>query len=181
MNETQTTLYKRNKLEELEYLIHKTLSDYNKIISYYGNVNSHTIILGLAPMRDHLYNSQSYRCFKFDIDLNQTTKSGGVLIKVFKELNLNLKDYFFDNLYKIPVEMVEDKTIFHNLLEKEIDLLNPSKIICLGSDVYAIVKNLDIGVNIEIKKIFHPSYILRGGVSFSDYLNKFKKFLKNEN
>jgi hypothetical protein len=177
MNETQTTLYKRNIREELNYLTHKMLKEYPKTITHYGNIKSPTLILGLAPMKKHLLNSPSSRCFKFDIDLNQESKSGGVLIKVFKELNLDIRDFFFDNVYKVPLEMVENKELFHNLLEKEIDLLNPNKIICLGNDVYNIVKSLDVGVNIEIKKIWHPAFVLRGGVSFNNYLNKFRTLL----
>ena len=173
--ERQKDLIEMSPKDDQLNLLYKNLK-YNKLITFFGNVESKVMIIGLAPVQSHI-DSDSKSCFKFDIDLNQDNKSGGVLIKIFKEFNLKITDFFWNNVYKIPIESITEYTeytIFHEILEKEISLINPTKIICLGSDSFKVVKNLNIGVNINIIKVFHPAYLLRNAITFDEMLINYK-------
>ena len=180
-NEKQLRLNDKSKEELLRDLYCKRLSNYSKIITYFGNVNSKIMILGLAPVQEHL-DSDSKSAFKFDLSLQQETKSGSIIIKVFKELDLDIKDYFWNNCYKIPIEIAaktqEQKIIFQKLLEDEIEIIEPDTIICLGTVSFDFVKSLDIDVNINIKYIMHPAYVLRGGITISNYVNYWKNAME---
>lgn len=173
-NEKQLRLTDKSKSEMLESLYKKRLSNYSKIITYFGNFDSKVMILGLAPVQAHV-ESDSHSAFKFDVSLSQDSRSGSVLIKVFRELDLNINNFFWNNCYKVPVEIAtktqEQKIIFQKILEDEIEIIEPDTIICLGTDCFDIVKSLNIDVNINIKYIMHPAFVLRGGISFENYVN----------
>lgn len=172
--ERQESLISINKKESLRELFF--ILDYEKLISYFGNVNSSIMILGLAPVMSH-YTSDSQMCFKFDTQLDsKNNKSGGVLIKVFNELNIQIKDFYFDNVYKVPLEIVRNSSLFITLLNKEISIIRPSKIICLGVDVFNVVKNLKLN-DIKVERIEHPAFVLRGGMKIDNYIKKWEKIL----
>lgn len=179
--EEQGKLFEKTKEEKIVEL-YSNLQMYSKIITHFGNPESKIMFLGEAPVQSHV-DSDSSSCFKFDTDLQQKTKSGSVIIKVFEKLNLKIPDFYWDNLYKIPIEKINDsnRQLFHEIMEREIDIVDPDVIICMKANVFEIVKTLGIGVNIDIKRIYHPSYVNRGGISFDNYLIKFKKILENGN
>ena len=65
---------------------------YERIIKYFGNPNSRVFILGESPVFNHL-KSESNSIFALDDEtFNQKGHSGEVILKVFKDLELNYKD-----------------------------------------------------------------------------------------
>ena len=175
--ERQTSLIKKSSKEEQLKELFSNLDMYSKIIVGFGNINSKIMFLGIAPMQSHM-DSSSKSCFKFDEDVEVNAKSGAVLIKVFKKLNLKIEDYFWDNIFKIPIEKVTNRQLFCDIMGREIDILKPDMIITLGNECYNIVKSLDINVNIICKKIIHPGFLLRGGITFDRYLEGCQGILK---
>ncbi|MEK6884209.1 MAG: uracil-DNA glycosylase family protein [Nanoarchaeota archaeon] len=183
--ETQIHLTERTEKQEKEKILIKMMNDfminnqYSKIIRYYGNVNSKIFILGEAPVSVHL-NSTSKCVFAFDDEsYDKKGRSGEVILKVFSDLNVKISDYFFDNAFKIPTEdLTEDEIQVHiDLLIKEINIVSPNKIICLGNDVFNIVKDLNLDYNIV--KLQHPAYIIRNNyTNYAEYLEAWRKELK---
>jgi len=172
--EKQIDLFHKNEKDRLSDLYSTSMKEYKKIIGYFGNLKASIMCIGLAPQINHL-KSNSNSIFAFDINLNQTTHSGGVICRVFKELDLKIEDYFWSNLYKIPVEDVVDKEVFKDMIKGEINIIFPSVIVCLGSEVYNIISKLNLPFSIDIKKIHHPAYFLRGGISFNKYVEQWRK------
>ncbi len=165
--------------EEKILQLFSNLRMYDKIVIHYGNVNSKIMIIAEAPMAEHTYNSDSNSIFCFDLNnhnpVDKNFKSGDVIIKIFNDLHLLVTDFYWTNAYKIPIEDVSNKELFHSILEKEIDIVDPVKIICLGANAYSIATKLNINVNIAIEKLYHPAYILRNNFqNYQEYLNQWK-------
>lgn len=180
----ENLIEKKTKKDELHSLF-SNLSMYDKKVLSFGNENSKIIFLAESPMKDHCYNSNSDTIFKFDLNHKKLKeklfeyKSGDILIKVFKELNKKIEDFYWTNAYKIPIEDVKNLRLFSDILEKEIEIIDPDMIICLGYNAEAALKKLDINVNIEIKKIWHPAYISRNGfTNYNEYLEQWRKIFK---
>lgn len=159
----------------------KEENNYNKIIRYYGNPNSEIIILGLCPVDSHV-NSDSNSVFALDLkDFNQERKSGGVILKVFSDLKLNIDKYFFNNIFKLPSENLSELEIETHikLLIKEINTIDPNLIICLGTDCYNYIIKI-FGTNYNVIKLYHPAYIVRKNyTNYDNYLKKWRSVLIN--
>ena len=170
MNNTQS------KKSRIDFLKFQSFSNYSKIISEYGNYESKVLILGISPTKDH-YGSDSFSSFAFDINLNQTQKSVGVICKVFARLGLNISDFFWDNIYKVPEDMLtnESKITHINYLKSFIQIINPKLIVCLGTECETIVNSLKLKVDIRVKKCYHPGAHLRGYYDFDEYCLNWKR------
>jgi len=172
--EEQTQLIKSNTTneEQISELQDEMFKHYHKIIHEYGDYNSKIMILGISPVNKH-YNSDSNCVFAFDKSINQTSYSGGVLCKVFKELGIEIYDVFFDNIFKVPENKIINRDVHINYMKKIIEIMNPKIIICLGTTCFNLVDKFPM--NITIKKIVHPAAILRNFYSQEEYLNTWKK------
>jgi hypothetical protein len=155
---------------------------YLKIIQYFGNANSNICVFAESPVLQHLSStSNSIFCFD-DINFNQTHKSGEVILKILHDLNINKEDIFFDNIYKMPIEQLTniEKEYHHKLMIKELEILKPKIIICLGNICYSVMSELLKDTSeIQIYKIYHPAYILRNNwKNYNEYLESWRKILK---
>lgn len=167
---------KIHKLNELFELFIDN-SKYRKLITYYGNVNSEIVILAESPKLNH-YNSESNSIFCFDLkDFNQKGRSGEVILKVFKDLKLDYNNYYFDNIYKIPIENLknsQEKKLHIDLLKKELEIISPDLIICLGNTTYDAIKNENISY--KIIKLKHPASLQYNSMrDYPEYLNDWRK------
>jgi len=156
--------------ELIEELKENVFKDGNKIIFEYGNYDSKIMIFGISPTEKH-YNSDSNCVFAFDKNLKQTDYSGGVLCKLFSELNIKIYDIFWDNIYKVPENILTEKTKKLNIeyIKKIIDIMKPKIIICLGNNSESVIHKLQLEKNIKIIKVFHPATVIRGFYSQEEY------------
>ena len=152
----------------------------SKLVTYFGNLKSKVLILGIAPALDH-YRSNSKSVFCFDINnFEHTNKSGSVILKIFKDLKLNKDNYLFENIFKAPWENMDciTQTKHLDLLKKEIQIINPLRIICLGNVVYSNIISLGLSNAITISKLLHPAFILRKNWSnYESYLEQWRVLL----
>ena len=162
--------------EQIEDLKETMFKDFNKIIFEYGNYDSKIIILGISPVEKH-YNSDSNCVFAFDKDLHQTNFSGGVLCKLFSELGINIYDVFWDNIYKIPEDMLTEETKKLNIeyIQRIIEIMKPEIIVCLGNNSESVIHKLQLEKSIKTRKIFHPATVVRGFYSQEEYNKMWKK------
>jgi len=172
----QQKLFKKtneDKRGKLSSLLNEFMQDnhYSKIIKYFGNLNSKTLILGESPVQNHVSNPKSQCCFCFDINSTEVVDnlSGSVLIKVFKELGLSIKDYFWANVYQLPIESLskEEKELHEKLLINIINTLDISRIIVLGRNAESVIKRLDLDITVDF--IYHPGYCVRNSNYYSRY------------
>lgn len=176
--ETNTNIQKEQMLKTLLQEF-KTSNNLDKIITYFGDVTSKTVIIGESPTPSH-YVSNSNKAFCFDIeDFDHTGRSGEVLLKVLKDLNIDKNTLLFNNLFKIPYQDVNNTnhSLHIELFNKELEIIDPDTIIILGN----IAWNHFPFTNFEKKniiRIFHPAYILRHNYKYyDDYLYKWRKAL----
>ena len=170
--ESQKSLFtnNKNKREMIDKSKNFLFSNYSKIISEFGNLDSKILILGISPVESH-YNSESNSCFAFDISTSQTEKSGGVLCKTFDRLGIKIDEVLWDNLYKTPESLLDEssKMIARRYMENFISIINPVIIICLGNDCETIVRKLRINENVIIRKVLHPGAVLRNFYTLQEY------------
>lgn len=94
---------------------------------------------------------------------------GAILFnRILKELKLNVDDFYHTNLIKCTSREVEGKegsadNCFPFFLEQEIEQVNPEIIIALGTKVYGYLKSKDINKKFDLREVYHPAFILRGG------------------
>lgn len=166
-------------MEKLDALLEdfKKKNNYSKVIKYYGNTNSKIVILAESPTEKHLKETLSESIFCFDLkDFDQTRKSGEVVLKIFKDLGLNYNDYFFDNIFKLPIINLtdEEKNNHLELMKKELELLKPTLILTLGYVTRSYLYDLMVKyrLNYNVINIYHPSFILRS--NYNNYDNYLK-------
>lgn len=166
-----------NKQQNLELLFNKYFNT-KRIIKYFGNINSNIMILAESPVQNHLKSSSNSIFALDDETFNQSGHSGSVILRIFKDLNLDYRNFFFDNVFKLPIETlsIEEKINQLNLLIQEIKIISPKLIICLGENTYSYLNNLNL--NYKIKKLQHPAYIIRKHfTNYNEYLNKWRVIL----
>ena len=166
----------RTKQERIEQLKKKYFSNFSKIISEFGNLNSKILILGISPVLTH-YSSSSHACFAFDINTNQTEKSGGILCKTLQKLSFIPEELLFDNIYKVPENNLTyyTKKLSYEYMQSFIKIIQPKIIVCLGNDTETVVNKLQINDNIVVKKCLHPGAHLRGFYTFEEYLRNWQR------
>ena len=167
------TKSKRELVDELKTLY---FSNFSKIISDFGSLDSKILILGISPVKTH-YDSFSKSCFSFDTNLKQTVKSGGVLCKTFDRLGINIDSVLWDNVYKVPEEMLteESKDAAIKYITEFIKIINPKIIVCLGNDCMTIINRLTIDSKILIKKVLHPGACVRGFYTINESFHNWKR------
>jgi uracil-DNA glycosylase len=91
----------------------------------------------------------------------------------------NIDNLFLTNLYNYQDKCIK-KYIIDGLndLQKNINLYNPNKIICLGNIVFYYVQKLKYDK--KIINFYHPSYILRFKKDKIKYKNKILTFLEED-
>ena len=161
----------------------KKENNYKKIVTGYGNKNSKLMIIGESCVMSHYNNPKSYKCFCFDINSDRVVdnKSGSILIRVFNEQGIEINNFYWTNVFKIPFELLEndeEKSKHYTLLQYEINLISPDIIICLGTNAYNIVKDNIKLYDAKLKRIYHPAYYSRNPHRFSEYIEKWRNILK---
>ena len=141
----------------------------------WGNINSNTVIVGLEPNENHNFKSKHIFCF--DLDIENDGKSGGVLKKMFKEINKNIDDYFWTNFKKRNNELGEESAI------KFIDFILQypfERYIFLGKKLAMLVHDFKIDLLLAGKKVYylrHPAYFLyKPGIT--NYIRSWEEALK---
>ena len=165
---------KNKKMSVLHEDFRSTLH-YSKLVIGYGNVNSRTMIIGESCVKQHYENPKSSKCFCFDLnDSEPGIRSGGILIKIFKDLHLKIADYYWTNVFKIPVESIKtdsERCEHIGLLLKEIKIINPVKIIVMGTKAREALEGVLVSKDYIVKHIFHPAYYVRNPTLYYKYLN----------
>jgi len=151
-------------------------TDEVKIIADFGDYDSKILILGISPVQTH-YASNSKSCFAFDISTEQTERSGGVLCRVFERLGIRVEDVLWDNIYKFPLELLDEAAKENNIkyIEEFIKIIKPTMIIVLGNDCESVVNKLKIDNSIKIRKVMHPAVVCRGFYTFEEYYKNWER------
>jgi len=146
-----------------------------------GNLKPKIMVIGDAPSFRggeecfELYNSRD----NGRVWVNYKSRTSMILRKALNFLNLHhlcwytnlLKCSVLDNR---PSNMNEINNCFPNL-KKEIELLKPKLLLILGNHVNSVFNSMNF--NILIKKIYHPSYAVRIGMTYKDYAKHIKEVL----
>lgn len=153
----------------------KQHNNISRLITKYGSIDSKIVFLAESPMAMHYASSGSIFCLDLE-DYNQAGKSGEVILKIFKDLKLDINDYYFDNVFKVPIESVAagEYSTHLDLLVQELNVIEPKVIVCLGNTAFELVSKLNL--DYAVIKLYHPAYILRSGwTKYNSYLNSWKE------
>lgn len=122
-------------------------TDNANIIYYKGNVCADVMILDECPR---------------DINTNVVST---ILSDILFRANVDEKNVYISNIYKYTQHSLTDEEIKQHLLliDKEIQIVKPKKIILLGKETYLEFLNLDASLNKDIKsyQIHHPLYYIK--------------------
>lgn len=157
-----------------------------------GSVNTTIMFIGEAPGKNEDISGEPF-----------TGKAGKLLNQILETVKIDRKDIYISNIIKCrppknrPPKSVEIKTCMKLILLKEIEIIKPSIICCLGttatqamlgnkikiSDSRGIFFEQTIKDNKTIKIIptFHPAYLLRNPnakIHMQEDLNKISGYLK---
>lgn len=172
------TEYQNKKLTEYIGEPCKVCGIKTRRIESFGDPKAKIMILGLCPSLSH--RSDSKVVFSLDIEKwPRMFGSGGIIREVLKDLGKDFKDYYWTNLVKCAHSRDPSKATISNcsyFLNKEIEKVNPSKIIALGNVAYDIVKLMNLS-GIEVIKLYHPAYVLRNPSYYLKYLEDFGSIL----
>ena len=174
-----------NELKELENICKNcTLCDLSKsrtnVVFGEGNPKAKLMLIGEGPgeMED-----KSGRPF--------VGRSGQLLTKIIENvLNLKREDLYIANIVKCRppnnrVPTIEEAETCKPYLLKQIEIINPEILVCLGKSAFMYLMNSDMPISkvrgqifeFKGKKViptFHPSYLLRNPSAKKD---AFKDFL----
>ena len=174
-----------NELKELEKICKNcTLCDLSKtrinVVFGEGNPNARLMFIGEGPgeMED-----KTGRPF--------VGRAGELLTKIIKNvLNLKREDVYIANIVKCRppnnrVPTIEEANTCKPYLLKQIEIINPEILVCLGKTAFMYLMNSDMPISkvrgqifeYKGKKViptFHPSYLLRNPSAKKD---SFKDFL----
>lgn len=135
-----------------------------------GNFNSNIMFVGERP---------GFQPTKTGI-VFEGNRSGNLFLKVLSELNLTFNHVYITNIVKCQCE--DNKTPDFNdiincikYLKKEISIIKPKLIVCVGFIAYNHLDNL---YN-NMVRIYHPSYILRVNYNLESYVNDIKLKIKD--
>ncbi len=172
-------------LEELQKICKNcTLCDLSKsrtnVVFGEGNPNANLMFIGEGPGAEE---DRTGRPF--------VGKAGKLLTKIILNvLNLTREDVYIANIVKCRppnnrVPTIEEAQTCKPYLLKQIDIINPKIIVCLGKTAFMYLMNSDISITkvrgqifeYKEKKViptFHPSYLLRNPSakkeSYKDFL-----------
>lgn len=153
----------------------------NNVVWGCGNYKNKFVFIGEAPGKEEDKIGKPF-----------VGRSGMLLTKCMKKANLNRPLFYITNVVKCrpdnnrkPSESEIQKCSYY--LEYELRNIKPYLIITLGSTATSyFIKNKSMGNivgrphKIQIKMIpyiiyplYHPSYVLRGGIKKQDYINLF--------
>ncbi len=162
------------KLCMLEINTDNVIHGFGKLLPFYRkSYKNKTCIIGLNPSFRRF--PGIYQAFGGEVEHDG---SGDKFIKMLKELNL-LDKVYITNMVKCSTitnkVSIKDINSCFKWLDKEIELIKPKKIICLGNAVYDVLK--DTYLNTTVIKIPHPSYC----ISYKKITEeKYKEILANE-
>lgn len=129
-------------------------------------------------------------------------RSGQLLDICWQKSGLKAQDLYITNVFKIRPDKNNAKLFFTKTIQKnkwtkshhgyvkdefafyldnlfeEIKEYSPRVILGLGKVAHWALDNMQLDSKIEIKKFYHPSYILRTSSLRSEYINRFE-FLKS--
>ena len=182
----KSEVYIPKKLKELrEVCKNCTLCDLHKtrknVVCGEGNVNSRLMFVGEAPGQME------------DISARPFVGRAGKLLReiVFKEFNKDLSNFFVSNVVKCRppfnrVPTIEEAQTCKPYLLKEIEIVNPDVIVCLGktATLYLLGENDSMsrlrGKVFELDKrkvvpTYHPSFLLRNPTMKPYFVNDLKK------
>lgn len=192
---TQKQLFELNKEQELKKLndrlrqcnnCSKMIQSRKEIMGKdnyplvgFGKHNAIYFLIGIAPGRvkkKYKKENEEDQAFKYG--------SGIILKETLQQLNI-LDKVYITNLCKCntPADNIflnsDMKYCIDNFLLKEIKIINPKKIILLGTQANKYF-NMFVKrkVNIDTKYIWHPSYISRGYSTKEKYLEKWREVLE---
>jgi len=173
-----------NKLQELEKICKNcTLCDLAKtrinVVFGEGNLNAKLMFIGEGPgeMED-----KTGRPF--------VGRAGQLLTKIIENvLNLKRENVYIANIVKCRppnnrVPTIEEAQTCKPYLLKQIDIVNPEILVCLGKTAFMYLLNSDIAISkvrgqifeYKGKKViptFHPSYLLRNPSAKKDAYKDF--------
>ena len=161
-----------NELKELEKICKNcTLCDLSKtrtnVVFGEGNPNAEIMFIGEGP---GYYEDKSGRPF--------VGRSGQLLTKYILEiLNLTREDVYISNIVKCRppnnrVPTIEEAITCKPYLLKQIEIINPEILVCLGKTAFMYLLDTDVPISKVRGQIFeykgkkviptyHPSYLLR--------------------
>jgi len=131
----------KNYSEKLRESMIDVMGDNYHPLPFFGNANAKYMFIGVAPGRlDKKYKnpSEDDSAFKYG--------SGKILMRLLKDFNIDLELIFFTNIIKSNTpkdNMFLDSDVreFSKILLKEIEILEPEKIIVLGSQARGYFKD----------------------------------------
>jgi len=140
-----------------------------------GTHNTKLMFIGIAPGRlKTLDSANPDSAFKHG--------SGKILRRIFNDFNINLDDIFVTNILKCNTpsdgkfEIKDVKNCVNNFLKKEIELVNPKKIILLGAKARTYFHRY-VGITENVYTTWHPAAVMRGFKKYPDYVEQFKNIL----
>ncbi|GAX87211.1 DNA polymerase bacteriophage-type [Lebetimonas natsushimae] len=169
-NENNNTM--PNELEELKKIcLNCTLCDLSKtrthVVFGEGNPNAHLMFIGEGPGAEE---DKTGRPF--------VGRAGKLLTKIILNvLELTREDVYIGNIVKCRppnnrVPTIEEAQTCKPYLLKQIDIINPEILVCLGKTAFMYLMDIDMPISkvrgqifeYKEKKViptFHPSYLLR--------------------
>ncbi len=142
-----------------------------------GFLHPRYVFIGEAPSKSRLSNeSNTYYNTKTRV---YTQGKNCLLFRILSNLVFGTKNWY-TNIFKcgvFPEDKILDERLDNSLkyLQKELHILNPEFIVCLGNFVHDIICNSNLFKDYRIAKIFHPSYIMRQGNDIDLYRKNMKK------
>jgi uracil-DNA glycosylase family 4 len=128
------------------------------------------MIVGMCPGRQRK-GEQTHVVF-------EGNRTGDFIQSIIKDLDnvymTNVFNFFIDE--PPLMEVIETGK---EVLRNDINQIKPSLILCLGNFAYKHTKSLFNPGEYQIKKITHPSYILRFNKDTETYKNKFLEMIQN--
>lgn len=141
--------------------------------SFVGNNNAKYMFVGIAPGRLKTKSNKNPQAFKHG--------SGRILRKIIEDFSIGINDVFITNILKCNTpknNKFQDNDIKNcttNFLLKEINYINPEKIIVLGKDAENKFKKYVTSSQkfSNIHYVWHPASVLYGK-KYSDYKKQFE-------
>jgi len=161
--------------------LQRTCSDLGELSLPDGCLYPKYVFIGEAPSKSRLPPEQNV--YYNTLTRIYTQGKNCLLFRILSHIVFGNENWY-TNIFKFPVfpeEKINDVRLDFSLelLEKEINLLNPEVIICLGNFVYEKIVYSDMFKNYQIKKIYHPSYVMRQGNDSSLYEDNMNSVLNS--
>ena len=112
-----------------------------------------------------------------DVEVSHMKTSGGIFDKALDDSGIIEYNVYISNILRCSTlnNITPSQTQISSCidwLKKEIELIQPRKIIAMGNDVYDILKK---ELDKDVEKIFHPAYVLRSKDKYFELVEQLRR------